>query len=183
MKHYSIIVLVLFVTLVMTIDAKPVHYPAEDLLSEVMYETAKRIEERYEDVVLSDTGISMPGGVVRELRLVFDTRGPFVKDHIRKLLIEFAYELRDQINLDEEVRPHLSTYPFTVENVQIVINNENREGKTVFDPEIGMANMTSGILNYYTYDPEALYCRYKNRARETYEEALDILLNNKFSCN
>ncbi len=117
----------------------------------------------------------MPGGPVRELGLAFDTEGPFTKEYIRQLLIEFAHELLNQINSNEEFRPYLIKYPFTIENVQIIIYNSDKKGEMVFDPEIGVANIMLGKLNFRTYDPESEYCKTKNEFSETYEEALELL--------
>ncbi len=80
-----------------------------------------------------------------------------------------------QINSNEEFRSCLIKYPFTIENVQIYIYNRDKTGEYVFDPEIGVADVTNGLSTYITYDPEGQYCEYKNEFKETYQEALEFL--------
>ena len=142
---------------------------------ETISKTIKIITERYPEIHSPGSGISMPGGPVRKVGLAFDTSGPFTKEYLRKLLIEFAHELLNQINSNEEFRPYLIKYPFTIENVQIIIYNRDKNGERVYDPEIGVADITLGNLTFSTYDPESEYCREKNEFYETYEEALEIL--------
>lgn len=151
------------------------HYKTEYFVNETLANTRKIINAKYPDIRPCGTGISMPGGPVRELGLYFTTKGPFTKEFIRQLTIEFAQELLYQINSNEEFRSHLIKYPFTIENVQIIIYNHDKNGGRVYDPEIGVADLTAGVLTYNTYDPESEYCKYKNEFNETYEEALELL--------
>ncbi len=65
----------------------------ERLVSETLSKTKKIIKKKYPDIIFCGSGISMPGGPVRELGFAFDTRGPFTKEYLRKLLIEFALRI------------------------------------------------------------------------------------------
>ena len=178
MKLFSLFILPtlsFFAYLLMPIDTRSPHYETECLVGEILAKTTKIIKARYPSIQPSGTGISMPGGPVRKLGLSFDANGPFTKEYIRKLIIEFAQELLHQINSNEKFRPHLIKYPFTIENVQIIIYNCDKKGEEVFDPEIGVADITLGNLSFCTYDPESEYCKTKNEFNETYAEALELL--------
>ena len=178
MKLFSLFILPtlsFFAYLLMPIDARSPYYETECLVGETLSKTRKIIKARYPDIQPCGTGISMPGGPVRELGLYFDINGSFSKEYIRKLIIEIAEELLCQINSNEKFRPHLIKYPFTIEDVEIIIYNHDKNGERVYDPEIGVADISSGILSYDTYDQESVYCKYKNKFEESYEEAIELL--------
>lgn len=147
---------------------------AEIFIGETFSNAENNIKKKYPNIHTCGSGISMPGGPIRELTLCFQTKGPLTKEYLRKLLVECANELLNQINSHEDSQQFLIQYPFKIENVQIIIYNNGKNGENVFDPEICIASMTNGILTYKTDDPETKY-KFKNIFSETYEEALEIL--------
>ncbi len=64
--------------------------------------------------------------------------------------------------------------PFTIENIQIIIYNHDKNGREVYDPEISTAEISQGILSYQTADSNDTF-KYKNEFTETYEEALKAI--------
>lgn len=149
----------------------------ERLVNETINSTAQHIEKRYANIKPCGEGAAMHGGIVRELVLAFETSGPFTKETLRQLLIESAQEMLDQINANQDLRPFLVKYPFTIENVQIIIYNHDKNDLRVYDPEIAIADISQGILMYKTADPESIRLKFKNRFSETYAEALAIIKN------
>lgn len=105
---------------------------------------------------------------VNELGLNFDVKGPLSKDELRYLLIDCIHIYLYFINQDQEIRPYLKNYPFTPENLELIIyiHGVNKE-------DISVASTYIGKLFYDFYDPET---QLKDRTEvETYEEALAIV--------
>jgi hypothetical protein len=59
-------------------------------------------------------------------------------------------------------------------NVQIIIYNHDKNGRSLRDPEISNAQILQGVLTYSTIDPEDSF-KYKNEFEESYEESLKAL--------
>jgi len=60
--------------------------------------------------------------------------------------------------------------PFTIKDIEITIYNHDKNGHGLKDPEISVVSISDGILEYNTIDPEDSFS-YKNKFKETYEEA------------
>lgn len=154
-------------------DEDPYLSPAERAVNDILEKTAGIIEAKY-GIKPCGEGAGMPGGVIQHFGLSFDARGPYTKQHLRKLLVDCAYELLQIINNNEKVRPQLEKFPFTLANIQVIIYNHDASGRRVFDPEISVAEIAKDGLTYQGVDPDDRF-RYKSEFRETYEEALEIL--------
>lgn len=145
----------------------------EQLVNQTLAKAAKIIKKKYQLQPVGE-GAAMPGGPIQELTLEFDANARYTKEQLRDLLIKSAKELLEQIQTNEEIQPFLITKPFTIQNVKITIYNQDQNGREVYDPEISTASLSRGILIYKTTDPEDEF-KYKNRIKETYEEALQAL--------
>lgn len=101
---------------------------------------------------------------------------------MRELLVIVTEDLLDRYNQDNEIRPNLKNYPFTTENLWI--------GITVVDPNgIGIHNpgnsreylyaiyQFGGRVEYDIKNDEKLALQ--TVFKETYEEALNIVKNQK----
>ncbi len=177
MKYIFIILLVLFsifTGFIMTSNSQD-YTPskAEQLVNETLERTARIIMKKY-NIKASGSGAGMPEGCVNKLSLSFHTKNRLNIDGLRELLIKCAHELLDQINNNIELQQFLVKRPFTIENVQIIIFNKDKGGGGLVDPEIASAQISEGILDYLTIDPEDTY-KFKNRYKEPYEKALQYL--------
>ena len=151
----------------------------EALVNRILSDTSKIIKNKYH-LKPSGLGAAMPGGPVQELTLCFTIKGPFSKERLRKLVVECAQEVVNHVNANAEIQQFLAKPPFTVKNVQIIIYNHDKDGRQTNDPEIATAQISQGILNYRTNDPNDRY-RYKSEIDETYGEALKILSSEESS--
>jgi len=152
------------------------NYPlskGEQLVNSTLAKTAESIKKQY-NIRPSGSGAAMPGGPIQELTLCFDTKYAYTKEKLRKLLINSAQELLDQINTNKEMQEFLIKRPFTIKEVEILIYNNNEDGTEVYDPEISIARISHGNLIYRTTDIKDNF-KYKNHFKETYEEALKYL--------
>lgn len=144
-----------------------------ELVNSTLAASAEKIKKKY-DIAPSGFGVSMPGGPIRELTLAFDAKGPYKKEKLRNLLIRFADELVNQVASNKEMQQYLANPPFTTRDVQIIIYNHDKTGREVYEPEISTAELSQGVLTYRTTDPKQPL-RFKDRIKETYEEALKAL--------
>lgn len=146
-----------------------------DIVNQVVCKAERAIEKKYHIKTIG-VGLAMPEGIVRQIGLSLYTRNQLTKENLRKLLVECSQELLTQININVEIQPFLRESPFTLENVEIIIFNHDKDGMNLYDPEICVARFSEGILTYKTDDPDVKY-KYKNRFTETYEEALKAFQN------
>jgi hypothetical protein len=123
------------------------------------------------------TDVSMPGGDVRLLGLDFAIRGPLSKEEIRKILINLVQEFLAIVNSDEAVRPYLTHYPFKIEDINIALFLKDAKGSGIDEPSIGIAEISRGILAYKTIIRTEGIPAFKNKDKESYEEALKAIFN------
>lgn len=139
----------------------------------LLEKTNKIIKKKY-DLDSSGIGVEMPNGIIEVLILTFDTRNQLSKEELRDLLVKCAEELVLLAKMNEKIECFLKQPPFEVKNVEIIIFNYDKNGRSLCDPEISTARLAKEVLFYKTIDPEDGF-RYKNRYEETYEEALTII--------
>lgn len=147
----------------------------EQLVHSVLGKTAKIIENKYK-IQASGSGASMPGGPIQELTLCFDANFQLSKEDLRKILINIAQELLNRVENNLEIQKYLKHPPFKIENIQIIIYNHDKNGRTLYDPLIGTAEISNGFLTYRTFVRKNDILQVNNDTKETYEEALKILL-------
>lgn len=145
----------------------------EQLVNTTLSKAAKTIKDKY-NLKPCGEGASMPGGPIQKLALCFDTKYPLTKNQLRALLIKTTKELLTQTNENKEIQEFLKNPPFTIKNIHIIIYNNDKNGRSLRDPEISNAQILQGTLSYSTIDPEDSF-KYKNEYEESYEEALKAL--------
>ena len=170
----SILTLLIFTGFVMTGNKQEYHLSkGEQLVNSLLAKAAKIIKDKY-NIKPSGVGVAMPGGPIQEVTLCFDTKHPYTKEELRELLIKSSAELLRQVNENKEIQEFLKEKPFTIKNIEIIIYNHDVNGFGLKDPQISVANISQGRLNYSTIDPEDSF-KYKNEYEESYEEALKAL--------
>ena len=154
----------------------PQYHPSkgEQLVNNILGKTAKIIKDKH-NLKPSGSGASMPEGPIRELALCFDTKSPLAKEQLRDLLIKTSNELVKQVNDNKEFQEFLKEPPFTID-IQIIIYNHDKMGKTLYDPDILTAQISQGILTYRTVESDS-HLKLKQEFTETYEDALKIVQN------
>jgi hypothetical protein len=145
----------------------------EQLVNSILGKTAKIIRDKY-NLKPSGSGAAMFGGPIQELALSFATKSPLTKEQLRELIIKTANELLNQVNDSKEIQEFIKNPPFTIKNVEIIIFNQDKECREVYDPQIATAQIIEGVLTFSTVDPQDHF-NYKNNFTETYEDALKIV--------
>jgi hypothetical protein len=171
---FLLIVLLVFKGFIMQ-DKQQGYHPSkgEQLVNSILAKSAKIIKDKY-NLQPCGAGAAMPGGPIQEVTLCFDTKYTYTKHQLRELLIKSAEELLNQVNENKEIHQFLQDRPFTIRNVEIIIYNNDENGREVFDPDISVARISQGNLVYRTTDINDVF-KYKNQFNESYEEALKIL--------
>lgn len=145
-----------------------------NLINQILNDTAMITINKYRLKPVG-SGIASPGGPIQELCLAFNSYDNLLMPELRKLLFQISNDLVNRVNLNKEIQQFLYKQPFDKENVQIVIYNHDKNGRNLFDPDISTAEISHGFLTYRTVDPEN-YLRFKHEYKETYNEALKVIL-------
>lgn len=145
----------------------------EQLINKTLGEAANSIKTKYQ-LRPCGVGVAMPGGPIQKVTLCFNTKQSFTKEELRELLINSSQELLNQIINNDELQQFLIKQPFTLNEVEIIIYNHDKNGREVYDPEISTADISHGELTYATVDKDNTY-QYKNKFKEQYADALKAL--------
>lgn len=125
-------------------------------------------------------GGSAFGGPITFFAISFMVDGPLSKEQLRKILIEGAKDFLEVINTDKKAQKLLFKRPFTLEDIEIVIFNHDKDGRDLSAPMISIAEISRGELLFSARSnakPFLLSDEYK----ESYQEALEILNKEKRS--
>lgn len=147
--------------------------------SKIVHKIVREVSIKYEKKYrLKFAGISLaaPRGIYRDIGISFDYYGQLSKDISRKILVESATDLIKRINDSVELRPYLKNYPFTGNNVTITIFLSLPSGKSIYYPDIKIAEFTMNEARYI-YDTPETDCPgdYFLIEEESLEEARKIL--------
>lgn len=173
MYHFRLILLLLFIfasTLSFNFF-KPKKRNHEDIANEIMSKVANSLIKRHKMDWIGEGGGMM--GSVYLLTLRFQIHHPMDRDEARERIVDCVELLLDAVNANEEIRPFLKNYPFTVKNVSVAIFTDHPDGSDVFDPDISVVSVgKSGYVIYRTEEPNGPKYEYKSEYRELYSDAL-----------
>jgi len=147
----------------------------EKIAYKITYQTAKKLR-REKGLFLCGTG----GGMIDDIKIMsmaFHFYRPLAIEAFRSLLLYAVEEYLAAINGSEEVRPYLHNYPFTPNNIEIVIFLRNRDNSSLPPGEIDVAAARFGKFTYSADDVEATKqgkSWSKDVHIETFEEAVQI---------
>lgn len=179
MKSFKyLILLVLFGVLISCMNNS--ESSDEDTLSnQMIFKFGERMRKKYNTPLIGFGGAAKDGEGTTILAASFNAyRGPVQKDEARKMILDYLDEFLADINANEKLRPYLATYPFTAKNVDLEIYYSDPDGYEFYDPYIGVVSINEGIVYYRTYDKEDK-TPFKSKTKETYEEALEIIRQDK----
>jgi len=146
----------------------------EKIADKITEQTARKLKNE-KDLVLAGTGGQMMHDI-QMMMMGFNFYNEVDIDTARQLLVYSVQEYLTAINSDEKIRPYLQNYPFTAQNVEIVIYFYNPNGSKVSNGKIKIAEVSREEVIYYVDYPEAHTI--KAIHEESYEEAVkEIFLN------
>ncbi len=115
-------------------------------------------------------------GDIQAVALGFVSYKALNVDEARKLYVNIVEEYLHRVNCNEEVRPYLHNYPFTINNLEFTIRFSHPNGKRIADNE-HVAHMffikSRNLLFYTSYDYKI--DDFQDLHKESYEEALKIV--------
>jgi hypothetical protein len=115
----------------------------------LLTDTSEQLRDKY-GLKPSGMIIAMPGGVLRRVGLEFHVCGPRTKAELRGLLLSILSEILNAVNGSEQVHGYMVRYPFGVENIEINLFILDSQGNRLDDPDIGIASIYKGNLEYQT---------------------------------
>jgi hypothetical protein len=181
-KYFSIILLLVFCAVIYAGCGNryvpPRYIVIADEISEAV--EAKMIEryKKYQLTVIGDVG-GMAGGV-NLIGLSFRVTGPLTKEELRVIYVDSVEMFLYELNGNEEIRPFLKKYPYTIDGVDNTIFVFDKNGGKLFYPNISIVGTVRGMVKYITNDKENQY-KYKTEEKESYGEALKLVREDKQS--
>jgi hypothetical protein len=112
------------------------------------------------------------GKPIRTMALCFDYRDTMDVEIGRELLVASVKTYLDAINANPKLRPHLKNYPFTAENIEIIIYWHLGEAGKAGTGRLTNVSAMRGVLKYQVYNAEG---RLETVRKETYDEALALI--------
>ncbi len=114
-------------------------------------------------------------GDIQAVALGFVSYKALNVNEARKLYVNIVEEYLHRVNCNEEVRPYLHNYPFTINNLKFTIRFSHPNGKRIADGHVAYMSFIASrnLIFYRGYDSNTdnFYLLHK----ESYEEALKIV--------
>lgn len=131
--------------------------------------SAKRMKKF--DLCLIGRGVRIPSKI-NGLEAHYTLTGKFSIDEVRPIIVNAVEDMLYEVNSNEEIRPYLTNYPLTNENIEIIIGFRGNDTNQFIEPYISSVNNVNGRIFYNSKNPETglPYTFYS----ETYSEALRI---------
>jgi hypothetical protein len=147
--------------------------------------------EQIADQITAETGrqlkiekglilVGIGGGMMNDIQMMamgFDLYHELSLKEARELITYVAEQYLGNINQSKEVRPYLHNDPFTIKNIEIRIWILKSDRSNVPLGEINYISALKGNVFYYTKELDEK----RSFLKETYEEALEIVNNEKNS--
>jgi len=136
----------------------------------VSLQTAKEFKDKY-NLQFIGLGQSADDKLLNTLKLSFVLEKVLSKEEIRKLVLNCADNLLNNINNFKEIQPFLAAHPFQEKNIDISIffYRDNKRSTTIH-PNICCVSLSNNFIYYSTNEPLPPH-PYKTRQKETIEEA------------
>jgi len=104
---------------------------------------------------------------------------PVAIEEGRELLVLSVEKFLSALNANQQIRPHLSQYPFKPKNVEVEIFINNPDGSEFGNTSLSVVSSVNGIIKYKTYNRETY--KFTEVYREIYEEAVEKIAQKHIS--
>jgi hypothetical protein len=173
MRFVIILAICCFAVMLYAFEHKENRRTFDKIANSITIKTADQLEQKY-GVVGSGFGLSAPEGKVKKMILDLRIYHILTFDEARKLLVNCVEEYIFEINNNPEIQSFLEEVPFTKNQVEVGLFILSEDGGEIFDPNVAVASLYKGEIEYNTNDPINKY-KYKNTIVESYEEAKKIV--------
>ncbi|MDX8431204.1 MAG: hypothetical protein SNF33_05305 [Candidatus Algichlamydia australiensis] len=139
------------------------------MANEIIATTALEIQKETPLYFFGEGGMMMDN--IKEIEMSFQKMGEISIEQSRSLVIQCAKLLLNNINENDQIRPHLISYPFTSENIALSIFIYNKRGGDVDSKNLCLVSLRNGKIRYLRDSIP----RFEEVHSESYEEAKAIL--------
>jgi hypothetical protein len=123
----------------------------EEQMNAILHRFTKdQQKERHLETI--GTGSAMPDKI-KKFIVRFISNEKLDRNQARTLILDCANDLLIMVNDDEIIRPFLIEYPFTYNNIDIVICFVNEKGEIRLCPYTAMVAIDDGLIGTFDYDP------------------------------
>lgn len=171
--HYLILIFLTIFNSLFGVFGKKIEYQISDrevVVNRQLAYSAEMLAKKY-NIYPCATSVAMPEGDIQYLELEFNARGPLSQSVIRELLINSIHDFLENINNDKELCSYLKNRYLDISEVGIGLFFLDANRKAIGRPNIGVASIDRGELEYITLEPDAIPS-FRDKYYETYEEAL-----------
>lgn len=148
---------------------------SEKVVNNAIGYNIKFICEKYKFIPFGTT-IAMPEGDIQYIELKFQIYGPLKKTILRKILIEVASDFLNNIYKNTELHTFLNKGKLDIQQIGIEFFLIDRYGKGLDHPNIAIASISKGKLEYLTLaNDEENFRDFVSKEQESFEEAIQIL--------
>ena len=110
---------------------------------------------------------------IQTIGLLFDYHQPLTVEEGRELVIKAAEKLLQEINMNKQIHPYLSHFPFSPKNVVIKIYVQQPNGSGFGHDQVCVFSLRNAVIDYKIELSEPPFIQTIHS--ETYEEALQLL--------
>lgn len=114
---------------------------------------------------------------IRTIRLHFWTIQEFDIAKVRRLFIDSVEGLIREVNGKKEARPYLHNFPFTVDNIELIIGFLQTNQKHVTNGYVSLVFNISETIYYNVYNERTQ--QHEDLYKESFSEALNIVNKEK----
>ena len=161
----------LLILLIPTLFACASTHPKIQIANSIMNDFCNEMKIKNNFVMTGIGQCNSPPDNLRALSISFLSEEKLNLDQARKLFICTCEEFLSAVNSDEHVRPWLSNYPFTGQNLEVMLSFKLKNGLRIGPPFVTFVFVSQGMIYYSTYQNEQFIDIHK----ESYEEALKII--------
>ena len=143
------------------------------MVHRAIYNVANEMEKRHQ---LQSSGMIEAGreNCYTKVGMHFHIYRPLTKNEGRMMLLEIAQILLNELNLNSQLEPYLKPYPFTINNIEIVLIAYYPDKTQVYHPDVVIFTLSEGTIRYVTDIPELKY-QHHTEESESVEEAIKIV--------
>mgnify|MGYP007027865603 CR=1 FL=1 len=142
------------------------------LSDKILNEYSKELKQQKEMILIGHGGAMMND--IQEVCMHYISYDRLSVEEARKLYINLANGLLEKYNADEKIRPYLHNFPFSYNNLDIMIAFEDKlSRRRLDDGSVALIFVAKDNLFYDGYDSttDKLYTLYK----EPYAKAVEIV--------
>ena len=146
----------------------------QKIAQQTVQNISKTLNKRYQLLYKNLSG-SGSNNQYKKIGIYFDLFQIVDKEESRKILVGCVEEMLKQINTNLDLRPYLQSFPFTVENIELVIYIRQEGKQLVYYPDLGVLSVWGGLVRYKTEEENKYKTSFYTEDEESYAEALKIV--------